>query len=73
MSRHGHVLNPGHDGIMVCPESEFLYMEISLGSLKCLDLNEEARLPESLAEGKNNYKEIKLKEMTVGTGKLRHK
>lgn len=61
MSRHGHVLKPGPDGIMVCPESGFRYKEISPGTLKCLDLNEDAPLPEALAKGKEDYRQIKEK------------
>src|SRR5438045_9459936 len=28
MSRHGHVLKPGTDGVLTCPESGFRYQEI---------------------------------------------
>jgi UDP-2-acetamido-3-amino-2,3-dideoxy-glucuronate N-acetyltransferase len=59
MSRHGHVLMPGPDGIMVCPESGFRYKEVATGILKCLDLNEEEPLPEKMARGSKNYKEFK--------------
>ncbi len=59
MSRHGHILPSGSDGIMVCPESGFRYKEVSPGSLKCLDLNEEDPLPEALAKGKEDYRQIK--------------
>jgi UDP-2-acetamido-3-amino-2,3-dideoxy-glucuronate N-acetyltransferase len=62
MSRHGHVLKPRPDEIMVCPESGFRYKEVSPGILKCLDLNEEEPLPEALAKGKENYREIKAKK-----------
>jgi len=61
MSRHGHILKPGPDGIMVCPESGFRYKEVSLGIVQCLDLNEEEPLPEALAKGKEHYRAIKLK------------
>jgi len=59
MSRHGHVLKPGPDGIMVCPESGFRYKEVSPGILKCLDLNEEEPLPQELCKGRKGYKEFK--------------
>ncbi len=61
MSRHGHILEPAKDGLMICPESRFRYKEISLGVLKCLDLNEEDPLPEKLAKGIDNYRTIKEK------------
>jgi len=59
MSRHGHILKPGPDGIMDCPESGFRYKEISPGTLKCLDLKEEEPLPEKLSKGGKSYKEFK--------------
>ncbi|MCX6558271.1 MAG: acyltransferase, partial [Candidatus Aminicenantes bacterium] len=58
MSRHGHVLKPGPDGIMVCPESGFRYEEVAPGTLICLDLNEEEPLPEGLSKGGKSYKEF---------------
>lgn len=61
MSRHGHILKAGPDGIMVCPESGFKYKEISPGMVKCLDLDEDAPLPEALAKGKEDYRQIKAK------------
>jgi UDP-2-acetamido-3-amino-2,3-dideoxy-glucuronate N-acetyltransferase len=59
MSRHGHILKAGPDGIMVCPESGFKYKEMSPGTLKCLDLKEEEPLPEALAKGNKDYRSIK--------------
>lgn len=66
MSRHGHLLkNPDSNGIMVCPESGLHYrlstirdprtMEI----LRCLDLDEDAPLPEEMAIGKEYYDALK--------------
>ncbi|WP_020676316.1 acyltransferase [Geopsychrobacter electrodiphilus] len=60
MSRHGHMLkNPDTDGVLVCPESALRYKEIEQGVLRCLDLDEEASLPEELAFGKVVYDELK--------------
>ena len=59
MSRHGHRLKPGPDGIMVCPESGLRYREVSPGVLKCLDLDEEAPLPDALKVGQKTYDELK--------------
>lgn len=60
MSRHGHLLkDPDAEGIMVCPESNLHYKEIEPGVLRCLDLNEDAPLPEELAVGKSFYDQLK--------------
>jgi UDP-2-acetamido-3-amino-2,3-dideoxy-glucuronate N-acetyltransferase len=59
MSRHGHRLKPGPDGIMVCSESGLKYREVSPGMVKCLDLDEEAPLPEALKVGQKTYDELK--------------
>ncbi len=63
MSRHGHILkNPDKHGVMVCPESGFKYKEIEPGILKCLDLDEDAPLPEHLKVGKVLYDDFKKKK-----------
>ena len=60
MSRHGHQLkDPDGEGIFVCPESRLRYREVEPGVLRCLDLDEEAPLPEELAVGKIFYDELK--------------
>ena len=60
MSRHGHVLKvPDPDGIYTCPESGLRYKEVGQGILRCLDLDEDAPLPNELAVGKVFYREIK--------------
>ncbi|KKR05747.1 MAG: Transferase hexapeptide repeat containing protein [candidate division WS6 bacterium GW2011_GWF2_39_15] len=60
VSRHGVPLKEkDKDGIMVCPESGFKYKEIEEGVLKCLDLDEEAPLPESLSVGDKLYDSFK--------------
>jgi UDP-2-acetamido-3-amino-2,3-dideoxy-glucuronate N-acetyltransferase len=62
MSRHGLPLNnPDADGVMVCPESRLRYKELEPGVLRCLDLDEDAPLPEALAVGKVVYDEFKQK------------
>jgi UDP-2-acetamido-3-amino-2,3-dideoxy-glucuronate N-acetyltransferase len=56
MSRHGHRLGaPDAEGVMVCPESGFRYREVEPGRLRCLDLDEDAPLPEALAAGSKSY------------------
>lgn len=68
MSRHGHILkDPNQDGIMICPESGLRYQLSGISSLgpmdvlHCIDLDEEAGLPEGLAIGKVCYDEFKLR------------
>ena len=60
MSRHGIKLPmPDKDGVMVCPESNFRYKEVSKGLLRCLDLDEEKPLPAEMAVGKLQYDQFK--------------
>jgi len=60
MSRHGIKLpSPDKDGIMVCPESNFRYKEVSTGLLRCLDLDEEKPLSAEMAVGKLQYDQLK--------------
>ena len=58
VSRHGHRMTPDATGIYTCPETGFRYKE-SEGGLRCLDLDEEAPLPERLAVGVKTYDEFK--------------
>jgi UDP-2-acetamido-3-amino-2,3-dideoxy-glucuronate N-acetyltransferase len=60
ISRHGHRLRPvGFDGIMVCPESGYRYKEVEPGTVRCLDLDENASLPAELSKGTKSYKQLK--------------
>ncbi len=55
MGRHGHILrNPDENGIVVCPESGLRYKDVKQGTLKCIDLDEEASLPDSMKTGKQS-------------------
>jgi UDP-2-acetamido-3-amino-2,3-dideoxy-glucuronate N-acetyltransferase len=46
MSRHGHRLPaPDMQGMLVCPESDWRYQEVTPGVLRCLDWPEERSLP----------------------------
>jgi UDP-2-acetamido-3-amino-2,3-dideoxy-glucuronate N-acetyltransferase len=63
MSRHGHRLQGS--GIMICPESGFRYAEGEPGVLRCLDLHEEAPLPEKLRLGQVSYDELKHKPASL--------
>jgi UDP-2-acetamido-3-amino-2,3-dideoxy-glucuronate N-acetyltransferase len=60
MSRHGHRLDsPDFDGVMRCPETGFRYKEVEPGTLRCLDLDEEAPLPAPLSFGSKSYGQFK--------------
>ena len=59
MSRHGHRLaKPDKKGVMTCPESGLRYKKEG-GRLRCLDLDENAPLPEPLRAGTKTYDEFK--------------
>lgn len=59
MSRHGHRLKvPDADGIMACPESKLRY-RIEDEVLRCLDLDENAALPEEMRVGTESYDVLK--------------
>ncbi len=59
VSRHGLPLrSPDEDGIYTCPESGLRYREVEPGLLRCLDLDEEAPLPENLSVGERFYDEL---------------
>ncbi|MEW6242489.1 MAG: acyltransferase, partial [Chloroflexota bacterium] len=59
VSRHGLPLSdPDRTGVYTCPESGLRYKEMEPGVLLCLDLDEEAPLPENLRVGERFYDEI---------------
>ncbi|MDO8542552.1 MAG: acyltransferase [Opitutaceae bacterium] len=58
VSRHGHPLRHPVAGIYTCPESKLRYRELEPGVLRCLDLDEEAPLPPSLAIGSRPYRDF---------------
>ncbi len=62
MSRHGQALkHPDAAGIMVCPETGFRYqLDPDRTSLRCLDHDENAALPEQFAKGTKTYDQFKL-------------
>ena len=59
VSRHGHRMVAGSDGVMTCPESGYRYKEVSPGVVRCMDIDEEAPLPENLAKGEKKYDDFK--------------
>ena len=54
MSRHGHRLSFDSEGIAVCPESGFSYCN-EMGTVRCLDLDEDSPLPSDLSHGQKTY------------------
>jgi len=59
MSRHGHRLSPSADGTFLCPEHGLRYRETEPGRLQCLDLDEEAPLPEAFKVSLKTYDQLK--------------
>ncbi len=59
VSRHGLPLkDPGKDGVYVCPESKLRYRETEPGVLRCLDVDEDADLPDDMRVGKVYYDDL---------------
>lgn len=58
MSRHGHRLKFNTEGVGICPESGFRYMQIEDDLVKCLDWDEMTPLPEELSKGVKSYNEF---------------
>src|SRR5262245_14431806 len=59
ISRHGLPLNtPDASGVHTCPESGLRYREIEPGTLKCLDLDEDAPLPDAMRVGSTFYDDL---------------
>jgi UDP-2-acetamido-3-amino-2,3-dideoxy-glucuronate N-acetyltransferase len=60
MSRHGHRLGaPDENGVRQCPETGYRYREVEPGVLRCLDLDENAPLPDELSTSTKSYKHLK--------------
>ncbi len=57
MSRHGHRLSFA-DGQATCPESGLRY-RLAEGAVTCLDLDEEAPLPDDMSRGAQTYDQFK--------------
>jgi len=59
ISRHGLPLRePDASGVYTCPESGLRYKEATPGNLSCLDLAEDAALPEAMRIGSLHYDDI---------------
>jgi UDP-2-acetamido-3-amino-2,3-dideoxy-glucuronate N-acetyltransferase len=60
VSRHGHRMKPDDKGLMTCPESGYRY-QVDGMTVRCLDHDEEAALPASVAIGTKTYDDFKLR------------
>ena len=59
VSRHGLPLkDPDKNGIYTCPESGLRYKEEEPGILRCLDLDEDAAMPDNLRTRELFYDDI---------------
>jgi UDP-2-acetamido-3-amino-2,3-dideoxy-glucuronate N-acetyltransferase len=59
ISRHGLPLEkPDAGGVHTCPESGLRYREFEPGVLRCLDLDEDAALPDAMRRGSTHYDEL---------------
>jgi UDP-2-acetamido-3-amino-2,3-dideoxy-glucuronate N-acetyltransferase len=58
ISRHGLPMHADEGGIFRCPESGLRYREVAPDILRCLDLDEDAPLPEKFKKGTVYYDEI---------------
>jgi UDP-2-acetamido-3-amino-2,3-dideoxy-glucuronate N-acetyltransferase len=59
VSRHGLPLKqPDASGVYTCPESGLRYQEVHPGRLSCLDIDEDAMLPDAMRVGAVSYDDI---------------
>lgn len=58
VTRHGHPINPTPGETATCPETKLRYALNDAGELRCLDLDEDAPVPEDLATGITVYREL---------------
>jgi UDP-2-acetamido-3-amino-2,3-dideoxy-glucuronate N-acetyltransferase len=59
VSRHGLPLKqPDPDGVYTCPETGLRYREGVTGTLSCLDVDEDASLPDTMRTGSAYYDDI---------------
>jgi UDP-2-acetamido-3-amino-2,3-dideoxy-glucuronate N-acetyltransferase len=49
---------PDASGVYTCPESGLRYQEVHPGRLSCLDIDEDAMLPDAMRVGAVSYDDI---------------
>ena len=58
VTRHGHPIDPKPGETVECPETRLRYALNDAGELRCLDVDEDAPLPEELQAGITVYREL---------------
>ena len=58
VTRHGHPIDPAPGETVHCPETGLQYALNDAGGLRCLDLDEDSPLPDSLATGMTPYRDL---------------
>ena len=58
VTRHGHRIDPAPGEVVACPETKLRYALNDAGELRCLDLDEDAPMPNDLATGMTPYREL---------------
>jgi UDP-2-acetamido-3-amino-2,3-dideoxy-glucuronate N-acetyltransferase len=64
VSRHGHRMEPDSQGNMRCPETGLTY-RLQAGTVRCLEIDEDAPLPEGMRVGTKTYDSLKLVKETI--------
>lgn len=58
VTRHGHPVNPAPGETAECPETKLRYALNESGELRCMDLDEDAPVPDDLTTGITVYREL---------------
>ena len=58
VTRHGHPINPAPGETITCPETNLQYALNDTGELRCLDLDENAPVPDALKSGITPYRDL---------------
>ena len=58
VTRHGQPINPAPGETVPCPETKLRYALNDTGELRCLDVDEDAQLPDDLRTGLTVYREL---------------
>lgn len=58
VTRHGHPLDPKPGDVVQCPETKLRYQLNDAGAMRCLDLDEDAPMPDDLRQGITPYRAL---------------